>query len=345
MEPGQAIHVFPEQATSMISRFWRAGKVPMLLGSPASGKSSIIKQLAEEFNLEVIDLRLAQCDPTDLLGFPSINKDGSKAGYVPMDTFPIEGDPLPNGRDGWVLFLDEMNSANHDVQKAAYKLVLDKQVGRFNLHPKVVCCAAGNLETDNAIVEEMSTALSSRMTHLELKVSPKQWNVWAQQNDIHHYITSYINFAPQQLYKFQPELEERTYASPRTWHFLSDIMKHVDIDDPDFLPMASGTISEGVAREFISYTQIYKDLPTIQAIRKNPLTTPVPDDPGTLWALTGSIAHHAEDSNMPELMEYVGRIPLEFQVTCLREMCRRQVNMLDNPEIQQWSIDNAADLF
>ena len=44
----------------------KAKKVPMIHGSPAIGKSSIVYQIAEQFNLFVIDMRLAQCDPTDL---------------------------------------------------------------------------------------------------------------------------------------------------------------------------------------------------------------------------------------------------------------------------------------
>lgn len=40
--------------------------VPMIHGSPAIGKSAIVLDVAEEYNLKVIDLRLSQCDPTDL---------------------------------------------------------------------------------------------------------------------------------------------------------------------------------------------------------------------------------------------------------------------------------------
>ena len=75
------------QAADLITTALKAKLVPMLHGSPAVGKSSIVKQIAKQFNLKVIDLRLSQCDPTDLMGFPYIN--GAKAGYVPMDTFPI----------------------------------------------------------------------------------------------------------------------------------------------------------------------------------------------------------------------------------------------------------------
>lgn len=105
------------QAISMLTQFIKAKLVPMLVGSPGSGKSQIVHQIAKEYNLKVIDLRLSQCDPTDCMGFPQIS-DG-KADYVPMKTFPIEGDVIPKGYSGWLLFLDEFNSASPAVQAAA----------------------------------------------------------------------------------------------------------------------------------------------------------------------------------------------------------------------------------
>lgn len=105
------------QAISMITAFIKAKLVPMLDGSPGIGKSQISHQIARDYNLKVIDVRLSQCDPTDLLGFPQII--GNRAGYVPMETFPIEGDKIPEGYVGWLLFLDEFNAASPAVQAAA----------------------------------------------------------------------------------------------------------------------------------------------------------------------------------------------------------------------------------
>ena len=114
--------VSPKQAKELITDVLLAGLVPMISGSPGSAKSSIIKQIAQEFNLELIDERLAQSDPTDYKGFPTTYADANgvkRAGYLPMDTFPLAGDPLPKGKTGWLLFLDEFNSAPISVQAAA----------------------------------------------------------------------------------------------------------------------------------------------------------------------------------------------------------------------------------
>ena len=89
----------------------------MFHGSPAIGKSAIVHQFASKFNLKLIDMRLGQCDPTDLLGFPRIT--GDRSGYVPLEDFPLEGDKTPDGYAGWMLFLDELTSAPPAVQGPA----------------------------------------------------------------------------------------------------------------------------------------------------------------------------------------------------------------------------------
>jgi MoxR-like ATPase len=54
------------QAIRLISKYLKASLVPMVVGSPGCGKSAIVHQIAEQYNLKLIDLRLSQCDPTDL---------------------------------------------------------------------------------------------------------------------------------------------------------------------------------------------------------------------------------------------------------------------------------------
>lgn len=54
------------QARELMTHLIKAQLVPNLIGSPAIGKSSICHAIADEYGLKVIDMRLAQCDPTDL---------------------------------------------------------------------------------------------------------------------------------------------------------------------------------------------------------------------------------------------------------------------------------------
>lgn len=337
------MQVKASQATTMIAKAIKAKLVPMIHGSPGIGKSSIVHAVAAQYGLKVIDIRLAQCDPTDLMGFPTII--GDRAGYRPMETFPLAGDKIPNGYNGWLLFLDEMNSAPPAIQAAAYKIVLDRMIGQEALHDHCAIVGAGNLETDNAIVEPMSTAMQSRLLHIELVSEVDEWLNWAYANAIDHRITSYIKFKPGNLYAFSPDHTDKTYACNRTWEFANRILKVTEEGDADRLPLLAGTISEGVAREFIGFCRIDSQLPKIAQIIDAPDSIQVPQEPSILFALTGAIAHHANMENMAPLAKYVNRLPVEFQVVCLKEIVRRNKNMMAHPAIMQWISTSATALF
>jgi len=321
----------------------------MLSGSPGCGKSQIGYKIAADYNLKVIDLRLSQCDPTDLLGFPSIGTNidprKARAGYVPMETFPIEGDPLPPGYSGWLLFLDEFNSASPAVQAAAYKLVLDRMVGAYALHKNVAIMCAGNLETDNAIVQPMSTALQSRLIHMELEIDAEEWVNWAAEAGINHQIVDYVKFKPSAVFTFKPDHTDSTYACPRTWEFLSRLMAEIPATDPLALQLYAGTVSEGVAREFITFCKIYDTLPKISQIVASPDTVKVPTEPSVQYAITGALAHNATDANLGQLMKFVNRMPHEFQVITVRETTQRNKPLLQHPAIVKWRVDFAEALF
>lgn len=333
------------EAVPMVTAFIKASIVPMIHGSPGIGKSQIVNQIANDYNLKLIDLRLSQCDPTDLAGFPAIDAARQKAGYIPMDTFPLEGEEPPKGYNGWLLFFDEANSASKAVQAAAYKILLDRMIGQRKLHKNCGLVAAGNLETDGAIVEEMSTALQSRMAHLELVVDPEEFTNWASSNGIDHRISDYIKFKPGQVYTFKPDHTDKTYACPRTWEFASRVMK-VTEDTPKMrLPMLAATLSEGVAREFVTFCKIYDDLPKLAQIISTPEAVRVPQEPSILFALTGSLAHNATTDNFGAVMKFIQRMPVEFQVVTMRETIRRNKSMMSHAAVQKWISDSAVKLY
>jgi len=191
----------------------QAGLVPYITSSPGLGKSDVTKGIAKQFNWEVIDLRLTQCDSTDLLGFPV--HDGIRMNYAPPRHFPLQGiDKVPDGKNGWLLFLDEFSSAPMSVQASAYRLVLDRQVGEYNLHKNVVIVCAGNKDSDNAIVNRLSTAMQSRLVHLELEIDVRAWLDWATSAGLDHRVISYVEGHPDHLHQFDPNHNDKTFSCP-----------------------------------------------------------------------------------------------------------------------------------
>jgi len=329
---------------ALLTKAIKAGLVSMISGSPAIGKSDIVRQLAKKNKLKVIDLRLSQCDPVDLLGFPTIDKENNKSSYVPMDTFPIKGDKIPDGYNGWLLFLDELNSAPLSVQSAAFKLVLDKQVGNNNtLHDKVFIIAAGNLESDKGITSRLSTPMQSRLVHFEVEVDNEAWLEWAE-GLIDYRVIAYINFRPEALYMFDPNHSDKTFSSPRTWEFVSKITKGNTIDSED-LPLLCGCVGEAEGRQFYAFSQIFHELPTITQITSNPEKLDIPVEPSTLYAISGLLAHNIDISNIENIMKYAMRMPIEFQIITLQNVIKKDTSLIRNDAVKDWVSVNAKNLF
>ena len=87
-------------------------------------------------NCLVIDLRMAQMEPTDIRGIPFFNKDLGVMDWAPPIELPSE--ELAAQYDKIILFLDEMNSAPPAVQAAGYQLVLNGRVGKYVLPKNVI---------------------------------------------------------------------------------------------------------------------------------------------------------------------------------------------------------------
>lgn len=343
----------PKDATRFMDHTLKAGLVAFLKGSPGIGKSDIARQTAKANNLKFVDFRLAQCDPTDLNGFPRFDEKTGRSTYMPMTTWPLKGDPLPINEetgqpyDGWYLFFDELPAAAPAVQAAAYKILLDRKVADFDLHPKAHMGAAGNLVTDNAVAEDMSTALQSRLIHATLEVKLEDWLRWAVHAGIDPRITSFLQWKPGQLYQFNPDHTDDTFACPRTWEFASKGLKGLDLVNDQVFSRAVlvGTISEGPAREFIAFCNFFSKLPTMAEIAANPKGVAVPEEPGVLYALTGALAGAMDQTNIGPLFEYMSRIPLEYQVITLRSAIPRNREIAQNPAVKQWCVANASALF
>ena len=340
------IEVNLNQAYELVLDVIKARKVPMLHSSPGIGKSDLAKKVANKFNLMLIDLRLSQCDPSDLMGFPFLNEDKTKAGYVPMDFFPTEGTPLPEGYKGWLVLLDEFNSAPLSVQAAAYKIILDRMVGQNNLHKRAVCMAAGNLQIDAAIVNRLSTASQSRLVHLIIKADSEAWLDWATiEAEIDHRIVSFIRFRPDLLHKFDPNHNDMTFACPRTWEFTSDIIKpYPDAIPHKKLPVLAGTVGEGAGREFLEFTHIYGKLPTKDEILADPENIKMPSEPSTLYALSGMVSTFLNEQTAPKLMQFISRLPVEFQFHSLSSVIKKNTELQQVPAIRDWTFKQAKDL-
>lgn len=321
-----------KQLAQCLIRCLESKVVPMIHGAPGIGKSDIVKTVAKAFNLKLIDIRLAQADVCDLNGLPHFVKKTytdengkefikEEAEFTPFNTFPVEGMQTPLGSNGWLIFFDELSSAPKNVQAAAYKIILDRQVGIYNLHPNCFIICAGNRKEDKAVVSTMSSALTSRMAHFTLEVDKDTWiKNFAIPHKIDPRIIAFISAYPELLDNFDPEQAEETYACPRTWEFANRLLaskKKPELDSLDKILLQS-VIGLKAASDFYTFTRYYSDLPTIQEVEANPTQVPLPNEACAVWALVTSLVQQATDKNLDALIQCVTRCDISYQVVFVK---------------------------
>ena len=323
----------------------RAGLTPMVSSSPGMGKSDIIRTIADKFKLKVIDFRVSQCEPVDMQGYPGVTENGRMTFHTP-EYFPVEGDKIPDGYDGWLLFLDEFNSGNKQTEAAAYKLILDREVYKHKLHPRCLIAAAGNLTTDRAIVNTQSTATTSRLTHYRMRIDHNVWVDWANAHHIDHRIISLIKFKPELLHRFDTSTSELTFPCPRTWEFASKVIHGKnEINNITKIRLA-GTVGEGAAVELATYAEIYQNLPTIEEIMSNPKSGwRVPKEPSERYAVTTMLSHNTTIDNIDKMIGAINRLPSDFQVITFKDIYKRTPALKGHKVIQDWISKNAHVIF
>lgn len=308
-----------QQAKQAVIKCLKNYLVPLLISPPGFSKSSLAFEISESLNTAFIDLRPTCLLPEDLNGFAHINKEVNKSEYIPFDSFPLEGDPLPEGKNGWVLLIDELPQASKEIQNSLFKIILDRKVANYKLHPNCVIMCAGNREQDNAFTNPLNTALKSRLIHLELQMGVDEWIEYANANKIDNRIIAFVNYKGYSaLSNFDPESEDKTYSCPRTLTFLDKLIKDTnDLSEIDYL--VAGTIGESMTYEFITFTKLFMDLPKITEIM-NGTVQDIPTDPAKKYAIIQHIISKISTDNFVKVLPFVEKFPIEFQIIFARSL-------------------------
>jgi hypothetical protein len=281
--------VGPKTAKRAIGKAIQKRRPVFLWGPPGIGKSDIVKQIGDDANRQVIDVRLALWEPTDIKGIPYYNADMGKMVWAEPAELPTDPESTA------IIFLDELNSAAPAVQAAAYQLILNRKVGTYELPKGVDIVAAGNREGDRGVTYRMPAPLANRFVHLEAKVDFDDWQDWATLNKIHPEVVGYVGFAKQDLYDFDPKSASKAFATPRSWSFVSDLLTDDDTDTETLTNLISGAIGDGLASKFMAHRKIAGKLPKAGDILDGKVKDLQIKEVSAMYSLTVSLCYELKD--------------------------------------------------
>ena len=93
-----------------------------------------------------------------------------------------------------------------------------------------------------------------------MKVDFDDWFSWASENRLHQDVVGYISFSKKDLYDFDPKSPSRSFATPRSWSFVSELLEDDD-DENTTTDLVSGAVGEGLAVKFMAHRKVASKLP------------------------------------------------------------------------------------
>jgi hypothetical protein len=283
------------QTRKALLKAFKAKRPLFIWGPPGIGKSEVVADVTAELGGHMIDLRMAQMEPTDIRGIPFFNKDINKMDWAaPVD---LPDQELASKYPIVVLFLDEMNSASPAVQAAGYQLILNRRVGKYVLPDNVVIVAAGNRDSDKGVTYRMPMPLANRFLHLEMRADFAAWQNWAVNKGIHKDVVGYLSFAKQDLYEFDNKSSSRAFATPRSWCFVSDLLDdESDTDNDTLFNLIAGSVGEGLAVKFSAHRKVSGKMPSPSDILSGKVTDLNAKEISAMYSLTVSLCYELRDA-------------------------------------------------
>ena len=299
----EVVEITHNQLKEFVDRTYEVNEPLMVWGTTGIGKSETVLETAKEIaqnegrefehwnelkpdeqdaivespedKFVLFDIRLAGMKPEDVNGIPDISEI-----YVEMKAMKWAHALQQDGIKG-IVFLDEVNLAHPNIQKAFYQLVQDGQISGSAITDGIGIIGAGNRAEDRAQTYEMAGPLRARFAaHVNLMIPTGgehgSWTKWALDEDggadvVDDRITAFIA-APtgsDKLFTFTDGNRDATvFATPRTWVKASKMIEGVE-DLRTVERFVAGAVGQGVASEFRAFLEL-RETVDLNEILKNP---------------------------------------------------------------------------
>lgn len=217
---------------------------PLFVGPMGCGKSEIVKQVASELGIQLVDLRLAQMEPGDLIGIPY--REGERSKWAVPDWFPKEGTK-------GIIFLDELNRAPNDVRQAVFQLIWDKKMHLHSLPKGWAVVAAVNPDGSDYQVEVLDKAMVRRFCVVETKPNVDVWMQYAVgEGKVVSEVTGFIGTHKNMLFE-EEQFEMPVKRNNAAWSVVS-LLRQAGAIPPDLeFEIIAGIVGKEAAAAFISY--------------------------------------------------------------------------------------------
>lgn len=226
-----------------------------------------------------------------------------------------------------ILMIDEYGKANPAVKNALLRVMLERKIGGYELHPDSIIFATTNLGAEG-VGDLLPPHARNRITVVTVrKPDNTEWIEWGINNGIDSTLLGWVNDTPNLMHSFEdvsspddnpyiyhPKAQRAAFVTPRSLEAASDWMKQrANFDDHTLTSLLMGTIGERGAMDLMAFVKLADQLPSMQSIKDDPMGARVPDSAAAVCMVVYRTLANLSAEWIDAWMVYMQRLDSEAQ--------------------------------
>jgi hypothetical protein len=293
-------------------------------GDIGNGKSSTLGEVGKlKPNHKMFYVDCTSLDLGDIMipMIMEIDENSKFVRYVTNEELGLHtGEPV-------IIMIDEFGKANPSVKLALLRLILERKIGSYTLHPDSIVYATTNKGSEG-VGDMLPPHARNRMTVVQIRKSTNmEWIEWGINNGIDHSLLGWCKDNPQLFasfedikdpdenpYIFHPKQQRAAFVTPRSLHSASDILhKRHMFNDTTLTAALMGTIGDRGAMDLMAFVKLADQLPSLQSIKDDPSNAKVPDSAAGICMVVYRTLASIEADWLNAWMDYMPRLDVEAQ--------------------------------
>ena len=257
-----------------------------------------------------------------------------------------------------ILMIDEFGKANPAVKNAMLRLILERKIGSYTLHPDSLVFATTNLGAEG-VGDLLPPHARNRMTVLTArKPNNVEWIEWGINNGIEHSVLGWAKDNPQLFasfedvkdpeenpYIYHPRDQRAAFVTPRSLEAASDWLKQREhLDDQTLTGLLMGTIGNRGAMDLMAFVKLADQLPSLESIKQSPDTAKVPTSAAAVCMVVYRALAAIERDWVDAWMTYLVRLDKEAQGMFANGVraprYSKQSIVMTNRKFTDWAMSN-----
>jgi hypothetical protein len=317
-----------------------------LISAPGLGKSQTVEMLRDQYSKQdgfewgLATILAAALTPPDVMGYllPKASKMTHADGLVedimtsefsmPPWLISDDGRPMNTFKRG-MIFFDEWDKIDPDTRRCLANVILNGVAGRWVAHSGIGFVTAANRPEDRSGSTKEYDFIINRRAELHIRPDVKAWEDWAVRRNIPPLFIAFAVRNVEVAFSGKVPDKQGPYCTPRSLVMAANLMQHGGFIDPrtsQFVglddestetvinEMLSGLIGPPATNALLTWARMKTEVPEFDEIVKDPKGAFIPDRPDAKMLVAYDMAHRTDVGNAGKVIDYVLRLPREFQI-------------------------------